>query len=108
MKTRTLSASEKKAGIAKKLSKPKPAAKTTRAKKVAADRTAGKRVKNPAATTGGGALSAERVREIAAVGKLRAKGMKWEDIAAETGASLSALARMRLVGKREGIAGFTR
>lgn len=54
------------------------------------------------------ATTEQSIKDAAAVGKLRAKGVKWDAIAAETGMSLSKLARLRLLGKKEGIAGFNR
>lgn len=84
------------------------AAKVAAAKEEANGGGAGRRVADPSAPTGGGALTEERIALIARIGALRSEGKKWDAIAEETNLSLSALARIRLIGKREGIAGFTR
>lgn len=91
VRSRKLSASEKKSGVAK-LAKP-----TARR---AAPKPTAKRAAPKVGTT------AATERDAKAVAKLRAKGIAWSDIAASTGFSLSRLARLRKFGKANGIAGF--
>lgn len=99
VKTRTLTAAEKRAGQAK-LGKPKP----TRA----AAKPAPKRTPKPAtsARAGDGGITAATRKKLDAVAKLRAKGVKWEAISAETGESLGTLARLRKLERTKGASRF--